>query len=145
MKHLLRGWLVVLCLCMVAVAADSGVAIVKRVQGKVEVKRAGKLLPVAAGDHLRAGDLLLTASDSRAGLIFNDGSTLNLGEKSMLRIKTFVFVPVEDKFDFNLRLDQGTALFESGKIGKLAPEKFKFEIPEGTIGIRGTKFLVEVK
>ncbi len=145
MKHLLRGWLLVLLALSLAAAAGSGMAIVKEVHGRVEVKRAGRLSPVSVGDHLEAGDLLLTGAGSRAGVIFHDGSVLNLGEKSLLRIKAFVYVPLEKKFDFKLRLEQGRALFESGKIGKLAPEDFKFEIPEGTIGIRGTKFLVEGK
>ncbi len=149
MKRLRQGWLaallVVLLACSLAAAAAPGVAIVKSAEGRVEVKRSGELLKAAAGDHLEEGDLLLTGSGSRAGIIFHDGSTLNLGEKSLLRIKAFIFVPVEKKFDFRLRLEEGTALFESGKIGKLAPQNFKFEIPEGTIGIRGTRFLVEVK
>jgi hypothetical protein len=146
MRNLGIGCLLLLLFCGAAVAAgSSGVAIVKSAEGRVEVKRSGQLFAVAAGDHLVAGDLLLTGAGSRAGLIFSDGSTLNLGEKSLLRIKEFVFVPAERKFDFRLRLEDGTALFESGKIGRFAPEKFKFEIPEGTIGIRGTRFLVEVK
>ncbi len=42
-------------------------------------------------------------------------------------------------------MSKGLATFESGKIGKLSPESVRFRIPEGTIGIRGTKFYVEVK
>jgi hypothetical protein len=34
---------------------------------------------------------------------------------------------------------------ETGKIGKLAPQNFAFQIPQGTIGIRGTKFIVDVE
>ena len=87
----------------------------------------------------------MTGSNSRVGVIFRDGSVLSLEGNSFLRIKEFIFQPIEDKFDFKLFLKKGTALFESGKIGTLSPKSFRFEIPQGTVGIRGTKFLVEVK
>jgi len=42
-------------------------------------------------------------------------------------------------------LPKGTIVFESGKIGKLAPEKVTIKVPQGIIGIRGTKFIVEAE
>ncbi|NOX16251.1 MAG: FecR domain-containing protein [Epsilonproteobacteria bacterium] len=51
----------------------------------------------------------------------------------------------KNKFAFDLNMKKGLASFESGKIGKLAPKVVHFRVPEGTIGIRGTKFYVEVK
>ncbi|MCK5826045.1 MAG: FecR domain-containing protein [Desulfuromusa sp.] len=128
-----------------SVFASDGIAIVKQVQGTVTVKRAGEALPVEQGDRLRAGDILITGGDGHIGVIFHDGSILSLGERSFLRVEDFVFKPIESEFKFNLDLKKGTALFESGKIGTLSPEDFTFTIPEGTIGIRGTKFLVEVR
>ena len=137
---LLTGFL----LCGSAIAADD-IAIVKQAQGDVTIKRVGELLAVRQSDKLQAGDILITGKNSRVGVIFHDGSVLSLEEKSFLRIKKFVFKPIENTFKFNLQLKKGAALFESGKIGILSPEDFTFEIPEGTIGIRGTKFLVEVR
>lgn len=136
--------LIVLLFCTSAIANDE-IAIVKQVHGKVTIKRAGEILTVQQRDKLQAGDILMTAGASSVGVIFHDGSVLSLEEKSFLRIKEFIFEPIESKFKFNLQMKKGAALFESGKIGVLAPEVFTFEIPEGTIGIRGTKFLVEVK
>ena len=49
------------------------------------------------------------------------------------------------KYKVDLELKKGKAMFSSGKIGKLSPKSFKLRIPEGAIGIRGTKFVVEVK
>ena len=133
-----------LIFCASAWAAEE-IAIVKQVQGKVSIKRSGEIHTAAQGDKLQAGDILITDAASSVGAIFHDGSILTLEEKSFLRIDAFLFKPIENKFKFNLFLENGSALFESGKIGNLAPEDFSFEIPAGTIGIRGTKFLVEVK
>jgi hypothetical protein len=133
-----------LLFCASAWAAEE-IAIVKQVQGQVSVKRSGEIHAVAQSDKLQAGDILITGAASSVGAIFHDGSVLTLEEKSFLRIDAFLFKPIENKFKFNLYLEKGSALFETGKIGNLAPEDFSFEVPEGTIGIRGTKFLVEVK
>ncbi|MDD3800968.1 FecR family protein [Desulfuromonas thiophila] len=126
-------------------AAVTGVAVVKQVAGQAELVRAGQRQPLMAGMALQAGDVLTTAADGQVGLIFHDGSVLALRDNSFLRIQAFRFEPLEEQFDFQLSLEQGGALFESGKIGTLAPEQFSFAIPQGTIGIRGTKFIVEVE
>jgi len=144
MKQWVLGLLLIFAFCSL-VSANDGIAIVKIATGKVSIKRSGETLSVKPSDRLLAGDILMTGDNSRVGVIFHDGSVLSLEENSFLRIKEFIFQPIEDKFDFRLFLKKGTALFESGKIGTLSPKSFHFEIPQGTVGIRGTKFLVEVE
>lgn len=136
--------LIAVLVCGTALAADD-IAIVKQVQGKVTIKRAGEIFAVKPSDRLQTGDILITGANAQVGVIFHDGSVLSLEEKSFLRVKEFIFQPIESKFNFHLYLKKGAALFESGKIGKLSPKNFTFEIPEGVVGIRGTKFLLEVR
>lgn len=144
MKQLIIGLLICLLCCSVSLA-QGDIAIVKSAEGDVTVKRNREIVSIQQSDRLQSGDILITGDESRVGIIFHDGSVLSLEEKSFLRIKDFVFEPLQKSFSFNLSLKKGVALFESGKIGEIAPEKFSFEIPQGTVGIRGTKFLVEVK
>jgi len=144
MRYYLLILLLGFLLCGPAIAAEE-IAIVKQVQGAVSMKRAGEILAVRQRDKLQAGDILMTGANAQVGVIFHDGSVLSLEEKSFLRIEEFIFQPIENKFNFKLYLKKGAALFESGKIGTLSPESFSFGIPAGTIGIRGTKFLVEVR
>lgn len=142
----MRWTLPLICIFLLftpAWAAD--IAIIKSVQGLVQVKRSDQLLKAQQSDKLQPGDILITGKNGQVGVIFHDGSVLSLKENSFLRIKEFEFIPIENKFKFDLKLKKGTALFKSGKIGTLSPENFIFEVPEGTIGIRGTKFLVEVR
>ena len=136
--------LIIFCFALNAFAAE-GIAIVKQVVGEVSVKRKGVVKIIKQRDRLQREDVLITGEKSSVGIIFHDGSVLSLGEKSHLVIEEFIFQPIEKKFQFDLNMDKGTAIFESGKIGVLSPDAFRFKIPEGTIGIRGTKFLVEVK
>lgn len=79
------------------------------------------------------------------GISFNDGTRIAIGSKSILVIDNYLFAPSRKDFRFDLSLQKGTAVFESGKISKLAPEKVHFKVPQGVIGIRGTKFVVEAE
>ncbi|MET1024384.1 MAG: FecR domain-containing protein, partial [Pseudoxanthomonas sp.] len=58
-------------------------------------------------------------------------------------VRDYVFEPKEAKFSFSLYLDKGSAIYESGKIGRLAPESVKIDTPTATVGVRGTRFLIE--
>ena len=117
---------------------------IKSISGKVEIKRNQEILILEAGNRLKVGDILITKSKSSIGVMFDDGSSLALGSNSIFRIKEFLVNPVNKTYDVELDLTKGSAAFESGKIGEQSPESFKFRIPEGTIGVRGTKFLVNV-
>ena len=121
------------------------VAIIKNLTGSVKIKRVYDILPVEVGTHLKIGDILITDQDSSVGVIFNDGTRLSLGEKSHILIETYIFEPQNSNFSFELNMTKGKALFESGKFGVLAPSSVKFKVPEGTIGIRGTKFYVDIE
>ena len=120
------------------------VGIVKSITGQVEVKRSRTIHPLSKGDKLQNGDILMTKRKSSIGIIFDDGSILALGAKSIFAINKFIVHPDDNHYDVDLNMTQGKASFSSGKIGRLAPESVKFHVPEGVIGIRGTKFLVEI-
>jgi hypothetical protein len=123
----------------------ANVGIVKKLKGTVEVKRAKTVMLLKKGSYLQNGDMIVTKAKSSIGIIFDDGSRLSLGAKAIFIIKKFIVKPSKKKYDVDLELKKGKAIFSSGKIGKLAPKSLKFRIPTGIIGIRGTKFAVEVK
>ena len=123
----------------------ANIAIVKKISGTVEVKRKGKIISLKKGSSLKIGDVILTKSKSSIGIMFDDGSRVSLGEKAIFVINNFKVEPSKKEYDVDLELKKGKGMFSSGKIGKLAPKAVKFRIPEGAIGIRGTKFVVEVK
>lgn len=123
----------------------ASVGMVKTATGTVEVKRDTKVLKLKVGNSLENGDIVMTKSKSSIGIMFTDGTRVSLGEKAIFVIKTFKVKPVKKEFDVDVFLKKGKAVFSSGKIGKLSPQSVKFRIPTGIIGIRGTKFAVEVK
>ena len=123
----------------------ANVGIIKKVTGAVEIKRQGKVFTAKKGSGLKNADIIMTKSKSSIGITFDDGSRLSLGEKAIFTINKFIVKPSKKKYKVDLELKKGKAMFSSGKIGKLSPKSFKFRIPEGAIGIRGTQFVVEVK
>ena len=119
------------------------IGVVRNAAGQASVTRGGAVLPATAGTRLHAGDTLVTGPDGSLGVILRDDSSLSLGPSSSLVLRDFLFSPSEGKFGLLVRLSRGTMAYLSGLIGKLAPEKARFETPTATIGIRGTHFAVK--
>jgi len=136
----------VLCLLPAAGAAAPGetIGMVRIASGDATVTRGEKTLPAVPGLKLMAGDTLGTGPDGSLGVILRDDSSLSIGPGSRLVLRSFLFSPSEGKFDLVARITRGTMAYLSGLIGKLAPEKARFETPTATIGIRGTRFAVKV-
>ena len=135
----------ILLLLIISSWALGNVATVKKITGEVDVKRNKEVISIQVGSGLENGDIIRSKSDSSIGITFDDGSRLSLGEKAIFVIKEFTVNPNKKEYNVDLNLKKGKAVFSSGKIGTLSPESVKFRIPEGIIGIRGTKFAVEVK
>jgi len=121
------------------------IGLIKTVKGDAQVKRNKKIIKVKAGYQLQKGDILITKKKSSMGVLFSDGTSLALGSKSVISINKYLFKPTQKKYNIDINMTKGKASFSSGKIGQLAPKSVKFHVPEGIIGIRGTKFLVDIK
>lgn len=132
-----------LCLSLPVLASDAHVALVKSVSGRVTVSQGGTTRDLQAGTRLRVDDRVVATPGSTAAIVFRDGTMLTLGGGADVRVRDYVFEPKAGRYAFSLYLDKGAAIYESGKIGKLAPEAVKVETPKATVGVRGTRFLIE--
>jgi hypothetical protein len=131
------------CLIGSADAHDDHVALFKNVTGKVQIERNGALIAAAAGTTLFVSDRLLSGSGASAGIVFKDGTLLTLGGGSDIQVRNYVFEPAQANYAFSVYLAKGSAIYSSGKIGKLSPESVKVETPTSTVGVRGTRFIIE--
>lgn len=125
-----------------ASAADF-VASVKSAEGAAQILREGRALAAAPGDHVLRGDVLHT-DDGRMAVLFRDDTALSLGPDTEIAVSEFLFAPHEGNLDFLLKMSKGSAAFVTGQLGKIRPEAFRVETPQATIGIRGTRFVVNV-
>lgn len=121
------------------------VAFVKTIYGEASLIRGEVSRPLIKGESLYPGDRIETSKGAMAAISFNDGSRVSIGSSSRMVLDEYVFAPSQKKYRFDLSLEKGRAVFESGKIGKLSPESVQVKVPQGIIGIRGTKFAVEAE
>jgi len=126
--------------CAGPARAGDTIGVVRTVGGAATVTRGENVLPADPGMKLLVGDALATGADGSLGVILRDDSCLSLGPSSRLVLRSFLFHPKAGNFELLARLSRGTMVYLSGLIGKLAPEKVRFETPTATIGIRGTRF-----
>ncbi len=125
-------------------AGEDSIGFVRNLSGTASVSRGGETIPAAEGMKLLVGDTLVTGPDGSLGAIFRDDSTISMGPDSSFAIRSFEFSPKERKFGLLVRVTRGSLAYLSGLIGKLSPESARFETPTATIGIRGTRFAVQV-
>jgi hypothetical protein len=148
MKHPVTTALLLGALCLPTGGGTSfageTIGVVRTASGDATVTRGDKTLPAVPGLKIMAGDTLGTGRGGSLGVIFRDDSSLSIGPESRLVLRSFLCSPSVGKFALVARITRGTMAYLSGLIGKLAPEKVRFETPTATIGIRGTRFAVKV-
>ncbi|MBU2645072.1 FecR family protein [bacterium] len=124
--------------------AEQHVAVIKNLSPKADIKRNSAIVPASSGFQLLNADIIQTGPNGYVGIIFIDGTAITIGPDSEFRIDSYVFEPNTETYDFAIYLKKGSALFNTGKIGKLSPESVNLSTPRATVGIRGTRFIVDV-
>ncbi len=112
------------------------------VQGEAQLQREATVLPVKKGTSLEEKDLLETQKHSKVQVILKDDTVITIGPQS-----SYFFETYQDQAEPKvlMRLQHGFFKIITGKIGKIAPERFKVKTEVATIGIRGTQFMASVQ
>lgn len=139
------GLLAIAFIAGAARAADEHVALFKNVTGQVTIHRGEAALEAAPGATLLVSDRLVSAPASSAGIVFRDGTLMTLGPASELLLRDYAFEPQQEKYAFSAYLKKGSAVYSSGKLAKLAPDSVRIDTPTATIGVRGTRFIIEAE
>jgi hypothetical protein len=129
-------------LALPAAAAET-VGLVKTVAGAAFVVTGANRVAAAIGTPVHRDDVIETGGDGAVGVTFKDNTTISVGPDTKLAVDEFVFAPEQERYGMKTRMLQGTMYYVSGTIAKLAPESVSVTTPVGTIGIRGTRFLVK--
>ena len=108
------------------------------VQGEVLVERGGTAFSAAVAMEVGVGDVVRTGPSGRAKLLFEDGSVLNLGDDSRIRITQFLYTPGGDRSGL-LDLVRGTV---RAWVTRLRAQRsgFKIQTPTAVAGVRGTDY-----
>jgi hypothetical protein len=136
--------LAILLLSPAAGMTAERIGLVKTVQPSATILRQGIETGLQKDSEIFEGDSIFTDSDGSVGITFTDGSMLTLGGNGEVKIDTYLFNLQENKLSFLTQVLKGTVVFISGAINKLAPGAIRFKTPTATLGMRGTKVIVEV-
>jgi hypothetical protein len=118
------------------------------IEGDVTIKPVGKSwVPAEVGMLLDEGDMVRTASDSTVLLNLNgkgQTATVDIQEESEMMLSELYGDKEEGTQKTLLELEIGKILIEAQKL-HTEEERFEVETPTTIIGVRGTKFTVEVE
>jgi len=128
-----------------AMAANSIAGAVAFATGKpIATNSEGSKRTLARGKNILSGDAIKTGK----GLLhirFTDGSFMSLKPNSQLTLDEYFFNGNDDGSERQiLSLVQGGFRTISGVIGKKHRENYRLQTPQATIGIRGTKYHIDV-
>jgi hypothetical protein len=108
-------------------------------KGTATISRSSSMLNVKNGMVLKLKDKIITADKSRVQVILKDNTVVTIGPNSIFVFDAYKFGGKDDS-EVKMHIDRGFFRSVTGKIGKLAPERFKVKTASATIGIRGTDF-----
>ncbi|MDD4881668.1 MAG: FecR domain-containing protein [Gallionellaceae bacterium] len=128
-----------------ALAGGDAVGYVKTVKGEAYVITAGKPAKAAVGTPVQAGSVLKTGAQAALGVTFKDNTVMSFGPDTELTVDEYVYAPNQGKLKLGASLAKGTLAYLSGAIAKIKPDAVSVKTPTGTIGVRGTHFVVKVE
>ena len=112
--------------------------------GISHIIRDGKSTKVVQKQKLKEHDTIKTGKNAKVKLFFNDNTAVSLGQNTTFEIDSYVFTGKKDS-QIKFKVLKGFFKTVTGQIGKIAPNRFKLQTKNATIGIRGTVFAAEVK
>ena len=121
----------------------ANVGVVVDVVGDSTLVRNGKNIKVKQKLELQERDLIKTSKNAKVKLFFKDDTAVSLGKNTTFEIDSYLFT---GKPNSNIKFKVLKGFFKTvtGKISKVAPDKFKLKTKTATIGIRGTVFAADI-
>ena len=94
------------------------------------------------GSKIYYGDTINVKTNSNAQILFLDETVMTVGENTDLTIDDFIYDPKTNNGNFVTSIKSGIVKTISGKISEKNPDNLEIKIPNGSLGVRGTEFLV---
>lgn len=121
------------------------VGYVKTLSGNATIVTGSAKVKAAVGASVYQGSQIQTAAGSSMGVTFKDNTIMSFGPDTNLTVDEYVYNPNQGQVKFGSKLTKGTLNYVSGAIAKISPESVAVKTPTGTIGVRGTQFVVKVE
>lgn len=125
--------------------AQAEIGRIKRSMGAATIERGKAKLPAAIGGTVEQGDVLVTGRDGRVSITFADNSRFSAGPSSRIVLTEFRFDDTTHKGAFVTKVDRGSLAIISGQIAHETKDAMKVRTPTSLLGVRGTRFVVNVR
>ena len=142
---MLRHIFPVAAIALLAVSpARAEIARIKSSAGVAAIERGAGKMPATPGMQLLANDRLVTGKNGRISLSFIDNTRFSVGPNSRISVREFVYDRTRQRGSFLTQVDRGSLAIVSGHIAKSDRDAMKVRTPNSLLGVRGTRFIVEV-
>lgn len=131
-------------IALLSAPVSAEIARIKQSSGTASVARGTQQFKAAPGLPLQPGDRLVTGKDGRMSLTFVDNTRFAVGPNSSVSVSQFQYDRTRQKGSFVTQVDRGSLAVVSGKIAKSNRDAMKVRTPNTLLGVRGTKFIIEV-
>lgn len=126
--------------------AAASIGTVKSVRGQAWIVIGARTETAAPGARLYEGSALRTGpGESTIGIALKDNTLISLGPSSEISLDEYRFAPAEGALALVVGMTRGTMEFLTGMIARLRPDAVVVNTPTGTLGVRGTRFLVKLE
>ena len=129
---------------LVMAPANAQIARVKQSAGTAAIERGPARVSAVPGRQLLDFDRLVTGKDGSISVSFIDNTRFAIGPNSSVSVSEFQYDRTRQKGTFVTKVDRGSLAVVSGKIAKSGPDAMKVRTPNTLLGVRGTKFIVDV-
>jgi hypothetical protein len=120
----------------ISARAESTVGRVSGIQNSAQIGATAAVV----GMSVHMNDRLRTGANSRLEVIFNDNSSLTLGENANLVVDRYVFDPNKSTAQVVLNATRGAFRFSGGKIEQMTQKNIVLNTPNAALAVRGTHF-----
>lgn len=135
---------IALGLAVMAQPAWAEIGRIKRSVGVTSIERGKARLVPTPGFQLQPGDTLITGKDGQMSLTFIDDTRFAVGPNSRISVDEFEYNRTTQAGSFVTKVNRGSLAVVSGQIAKSKQDAMKVRTPTSLLGVRGTRFIVEV-
>jgi hypothetical protein len=136
--------IILLTLLFVSTSLFAGVAKVVALKGEATIVRNGSDIVLTRDSELFKEDKISTKENTKIQLMFIDQTIISIGKNSTFLISDYLYDEKNNEYKAEFSMFKGTFRTITGKIGKIAPEKFKLKTKSASIGIRGTQIVMDL-
>ncbi|MEN8147685.1 MAG: FecR family protein [Campylobacterota bacterium] len=115
---------------------------VTALSGEAQLIRQAEAIVVSTGTKINEADLLRTETRTKVQVVLKDDTVITIGPES-----EYLFERFKENGDAEVLMQLKRGFFKTvtGRIGEIAPQRFKIKTRAATIGIRGTQFMAYVQ